>query len=609
MSLKKVLLISPSNFRNVVKEVDNNTVVIVIGDHGMTETGKKLTSYNFKSYTERIIGDHGGSSDNEVTSAMFVHSKLPLKRMTTSTDSIKQVDFVPTLSAILGIPIPFSNLGTVVLDALPVSHGSEWKTLLFSLWANVQQMVGYIKEYSATTNTFSEENLEKMRDKYAILNARVHTIGSEADFEKFASDAKTFLVSLREMCEEVWIQFDSFSISRGLLLLFLSVFFVYMIIDGIPSERLPEIFMTSFLLCSYAALGIAVGISCILYYFSVVDDLMLNVYFSTGLMSLFMLVMLIIQNWEVIALHWYERSRKNRIPNLILRLILIFSACGVFSNSYIIEEGYVLLFLLIAIILFNNFEINAKKFQKINKYAPLAFLLLSCVLVRLSMYFWRCREEQQWCLKSDSFVTQKTTFGPSKIQWTISLIALAILVTVTRIWLRSCGNLVGYSPAVFLARYAPTVIVVCTGGFWALHHLPKDTKTKSASLWQVNFLPWIAYALTAIGVICVALKPLCVYVLPKKGLNEDQSVIPQIFKQVKGLFDGKAQENDEVPVVCGLATVYSAIYAIVGIYFCLLWALLLGYAAPSAVLMFFSTVLVVVTISVCRIRRMVDSGW
>lgn len=530
--------------------------------------------------------------------------------MSIPTRSTKQVDLVPTLSVILGVPIPFSNLGTLILDALPVVK-NEWETLLFSLWANVQQMVAYIKEYSATTNSFRPELLDKMQERYSVLHVRVLTISSEADFERFAEDSKEFLVSLRQMCEEVWVQFDSFSISRGLLLLFLTIFFVYMIIDGIPSERLPEIFMTSFLLCSYTAVLIAVGISCVLYYFEVVDDLLLNIYFSTGLMSLFMLIMLVIQNWEVIALHWYERSKRNRIPNLILRLILIFNICGVFSNSYIIEEAYVFLFLLITVVLFNTYGFNLKRGQKVkqnhNKHTSLILLISCCFLIRSSMYFWRCREEQQWCLSADSFASRKSNADPSKIEWTISLITLALLVTLTRIWLRSCGNLVGYSPAIFLARYTPTVMVVCTGGFWALHHLPKN---KNIPTWQVNFLPCMVYLLTALGVVSVALKPLFVYVLPKRIVGEDEeSVIPHLFKQVKELFNRKRQENDEVPVVCGLATVYSAAYLIVGVYFGLLWALLLGdVVAPSAIFMFLSVILTFVTISISRVQTMSNIG-
>lgn len=38
-------------FRNVVNEVDNDTIVIVIGDHGMTETGMFLFLVDFTVFT------------------------------------------------------------------------------------------------------------------------------------------------------------------------------------------------------------------------------------------------------------------------------------------------------------------------------------------------------------------------------------------------------------------------------------------------------------------------------------------------------------------------------------------------------------------------------
>ena len=39
---------------------------------------------------------------------------------------VQQVDLVPTLSLLLGLPIPFSNLGTVITDLF--NHCPWWKT-------------------------------------------------------------------------------------------------------------------------------------------------------------------------------------------------------------------------------------------------------------------------------------------------------------------------------------------------------------------------------------------------------------------------------------------------------------------------------------------------
>jgi len=47
--------------RSLVDHLGNDTLLLVAGDHGMTETG-----------------DHGGDSQREVNAALFVYSKTPL---------------------------------------------------------------------------------------------------------------------------------------------------------------------------------------------------------------------------------------------------------------------------------------------------------------------------------------------------------------------------------------------------------------------------------------------------------------------------------------------------------------------------------------------------
>lgn len=47
--------------RSVIEALDNDTVLFVMGDHGMTRTG-----------------DHGGDSDDEVDAALFVYSPKPV---------------------------------------------------------------------------------------------------------------------------------------------------------------------------------------------------------------------------------------------------------------------------------------------------------------------------------------------------------------------------------------------------------------------------------------------------------------------------------------------------------------------------------------------------
>lgn len=118
----------------VVDRLDEDTLLVVLGDHGMTETG-----------------DHGGDSRDELEAALWVYSagapltdpswfaapttseRHPLaplfnasllapelgdqmnlawpERGVRTARSVAQVDLVPTLSLLLGLPIPFNSLG------------------------------------------------------------------------------------------------------------------------------------------------------------------------------------------------------------------------------------------------------------------------------------------------------------------------------------------------------------------------------------------------------------------------------------------------------------------------------------------------------------------
>ncbi|XP_037082431.1 GPI ethanolamine phosphate transferase 3-like [Pollicipes pollicipes] len=103
--------------RNITHQLDNDTILFVLGDHGMTRTG-----------------DHGGDSAAELDAGLLVVSGRPLPAAPRPA-AIPQVDLVPTLSALLGLPIPFSNLGTVRAELLFVLlvHGTAFFSNSFTV--------------------------------------------------------------------------------------------------------------------------------------------------------------------------------------------------------------------------------------------------------------------------------------------------------------------------------------------------------------------------------------------------------------------------------------------------------------------------------------------
>jgi len=94
---------------SVMNALPEDALYVLFGDHGMTNSG-----------------DHGGSSEEETDSALFIYSKSPIdigSTVSTATGEAgagqsprmtSQVDLVPTLSLLLGLPIPFSSLGSIL---------------------------------------------------------------------------------------------------------------------------------------------------------------------------------------------------------------------------------------------------------------------------------------------------------------------------------------------------------------------------------------------------------------------------------------------------------------------------------------------------------------
>ncbi|KAI0480288.1 GPI ethanolamine phosphate transferase 3-like protein [Xylariaceae sp. FL0804] len=108
--------------RDLAKNVDDDTLLVVMGDHGMD--GK---------------GDHGGDSEDEVEAALWMYSKRPFfgrtqtefrtPPATAKIRPVNQIDLVPTLALLLGIPIPYNNLGRPIEEAFAGLKGKAWDRL------------------------------------------------------------------------------------------------------------------------------------------------------------------------------------------------------------------------------------------------------------------------------------------------------------------------------------------------------------------------------------------------------------------------------------------------------------------------------------------------
>ncbi|XP_053394935.1 GPI ethanolamine phosphate transferase 2-like [Mercenaria mercenaria] len=100
-----------------------NFLILVCGDHGMSDQGS-----------------HGGASDREVlVPAVFLSPSYKNRDKTwKSQRDILQIDLAPTLSVLMGLPIPNNNLGQVLVGALEGLSGEE---KLSAMYINSQQIV------------------------------------------------------------------------------------------------------------------------------------------------------------------------------------------------------------------------------------------------------------------------------------------------------------------------------------------------------------------------------------------------------------------------------------------------------------------------------------
>lgn len=239
-----------------------NTMLIVMGDHGQT-----------------LNGDHGGGTPEEVETSIFamrmhshvgsIPSKLDASDCKIAMDgrndicigSIPQLDFAVTMAALIGVPFPFGSVGRVnpelyALGAGPWPkpsgdpNGDSRACLNIQKWMehytdvmciNSWQVKRYIDSYSASSIIgFSPEDLVQLGDIYAQSQATFSSVrGQQSSSEDGVDSEKCemkvsilqkqidayykYLEATAELARSKWTQFGLKTMVLGLILLLLSV--------------------------------------------------------------------------------------------------------------------------------------------------------------------------------------------------------------------------------------------------------------------------------------------------------------------------------------------------------------------------------------------------
>lgn len=235
----------------IFEKVHPDTLVVVMGDHGMDAKG-----------------DHGGDSLQEMNAGLFFYSKTPFlapessKTLLVALDHIaalhpqgdydiftrmkgdrtlQQIDLVPTLSALMGLGIPFGNLGTLIPEFF-LNHGDySYSLLLEEMAKNAKQVADYLDVYtiqrpdakSAFTASRSLYKTAQQAHRSLILHQQ------NPDRPESESKSESELIQQRQLlvyveytkflrqtllvARAIWSRFEHVLMAMGCITLFLSL--------------------------------------------------------------------------------------------------------------------------------------------------------------------------------------------------------------------------------------------------------------------------------------------------------------------------------------------------------------------------------------------------
>ncbi|EFW99030.1 phosphoethanolamine n-phosphodiesterase [Grosmannia clavigera kw1407] len=187
--------------RRVAGSIDDDTLLVVMGDHGMDSKG-----------------DHGGESDDEVEAALWMYARQPvfgrteaafvMPPLTAKERPVNQIDLVPTLALLMGIPIPYNNLGFPIEEAFIGGAGNDWANLATVAEITAAGIHRYQSSLSAS-NILTPPVVSRPGRGVSAVSEQ------EAMAEAFAALSEYQVATLR-ICKDLWARFDVGSMVFGI---------------------------------------------------------------------------------------------------------------------------------------------------------------------------------------------------------------------------------------------------------------------------------------------------------------------------------------------------------------------------------------------------------
>ncbi|PWI71281.1 phosphoethanolamine transferase class O [Purpureocillium lilacinum] len=510
--------------RKLVASIDDDTLLVVMGDHGMD--GK---------------GDHGGESDDEVEAALWMYSKRPVfgrtlpeyatPPATAKIRSVNQIDLVPTLALLLGIPIPYNNLGHPIEEAFAGPKGNDWSNL-----AAVSRMASagierYQKKYFDARGISQGSAPGSPNALWTSANA-----GGMSPQDTYRAFAR-FQEETLHVCKDLWARFDVPRMVAGVVVTAAGVLLLvmyasrsdddeYIVMNDVEldyAEKQLELIdfkgQVEPHVDQYYHRDMLRGLWSARFLLIIGTLIFAAVYRQQPMDGLAALVMLLMVTSVGASIHDCGKTLINLLPrNFWGWLSVVFTlshSIGFASNSYTIWEDSILLFFIatfgVASII-ASFRIESKVNRTMAIYHSIAFIVLG----RLASYSKLCREEQMpYC--TSTYYASVTSSTSATWQLAIPFLVFIALPSIIKSFLVPTRSYEGLAPTwigyVFrvglLMSAVYWVIDAADNGDWLAGKLPEKTlKTIGVYTAQLG----LALALVA-GTTAFVWAPPCVSIV------------------------------------------------------------------------------------------------
>ncbi len=464
----------------LAETIDDDTVLIVMGDHGMD--GK---------------GDHGGESEDEVEAALWMYSKRPffgrtqsqfrIPPKTAKIRPVNQIDLVPTLALLLGIPIPYNNLGRPIEEAFASTEGNAWAELAASSSITSAGIRRYQASYFQARGIEQDSKPGSPADLWSKAKALAEGDDAkpqqlEALYEVYSNYQEETL----KICKALWARFDIPKMLLGITVMALGVVVLLLYVSRDEDEdfAILDDVELDFAEKSLELQGAAADTGALSY--QNVSKALLKSGLWGGaagaILGISLVVLVYPEDWLLavataalasiasvtVTLFSIEKSILNLFPTTFwgwLSVIFALSqSIGFASNSYTIWEDSISLFFLSTFGLASAvaaFRRPTAGERTLGIYHSILF----AVLGRVASFSKLCREEQMpYCTSTYYASANSTTSAPWQL--VIPFLVFAILPSILKSYLMASRSYEGLAPA--WIGYAARIGLLLSATYWTL---------------------------------------------------------------------------------------------------------------------------------------------